>query len=346
MRDDDKLLDLPTAQFGSGVIGVCDICGTRQAVIVLQKERYKLCVIDFLNKAWLKSDKKPGAPAPVYRSERAWFPTTALKGGKAPAILLVPTKPVRHPGVLLTPDVYGITTTLLDGAIRLAREGFEVMIPDLVKTEGVGPGHHLRMRAGSRFRGGVAVTSKGVDHLVRLYADALEFLRGREMIDPAKTAIFGTSYGATLGLALAARDTKLTAVAVAYPVALQPADLLKLVSVPLLYVAGSDDPVAKRARGQIEVAAAAMKAKVEYVELAAVRHDFLSRDLAAYDLARAEEAWGRIVAFLKQQLMPPPPRPPPPPVKVAVPAPATPSKPVAPAALTAAASVAATPGRA
>jgi hypothetical protein len=29
MRDDDRLLDLPAAEFGSGVIGVCDICGTR-----------------------------------------------------------------------------------------------------------------------------------------------------------------------------------------------------------------------------------------------------------------------------------------------------------------------------
>ena len=61
MRDDDRLLNLTDAEFGTGVVGVCDICGTRQAVIVLKKERFKLCVLDFLNKTWLKTDKKPGS---------------------------------------------------------------------------------------------------------------------------------------------------------------------------------------------------------------------------------------------------------------------------------------------
>ncbi len=321
MRDDDRLLDLPDAAFGSGVVGVCDVCGTRQAVIVLAKERFKLCVIDFLNKTWLKTDKAPGAPAPIYRSERVWFETTAIKSGRAPAVLLVPTKVVKRPGLLLTPDVYGITTTLLDGAIRLAREGFEVMIPDLGKTDGVGPGQHVRMRVGSRFRGGVPVESSGVAPIVRLYSDALTFLRGRELVDPARTGVFGTSYGGSLGLALAARDPKLLAVAVAYPMPLTPSDLVRLVSAPVLFVAGSGDPAARRARAQLERAAAETHGPVEFLDLAEARHDFLSRDLrAAYDLPKAEEAWGRVVAFFKQKLMPPPPRPPSPPVKTSAPA--------------------------
>ncbi|MGA8710235.1 MAG: dienelactone hydrolase family protein, partial [Thermoplasmata archaeon] len=145
MRDDDRLLNLTDAEFGTGVVGVCDICGTRQAVIVLKKERFKLCVLDFLNKTWLKTDKKPGVPALIYRSERVTFETGAVTSGKALAIVLSPTKVVKHPVVLLTPDVYGITTTLLDAAIRFAHEGFEVMIPDIVKTEGLGSGHHFAL---------------------------------------------------------------------------------------------------------------------------------------------------------------------------------------------------------
>jgi carboxymethylenebutenolidase len=327
MRDDDRMLDLPEPEFGSGVIGVCDICGNRQAVIVLEKERFKLCVIDFLNKAWLKTDKKPGVPAPLYQSERVWFQTSASPTGVAPAIVLHPTKIARHPVVLITPDTFGLTTTLLDAAIRFAREGFEVLLPDLRKTDGVGAMAHLTIRFSTRIRGGMDVDSKSAARLLRLYTDALEYLRSREMVDPAKAAVFGTSFGASLALAVAAQDTKLGAVALAYPMPVRPRDLYKLVSAPLFSVAGSRDRVATKAAAQLAPMRSNVKARCELVVVPGARHHFLSRDLSAYDLPRAEETWTRIVAFLKRELMPPPPRPPPPPVKPT----AAPPKPAAPA---------------
>ncbi len=339
-RDNDRMLDLPEPEFGSGVIGVCDICGERQAVIVLSKERYKLCVIDFLNKTWIKTEKKPGAPAPAYRSERVWYPTDATPKGQAPAVALSPTKVVKHPGILVVPDSYGITTTLLDGAIRFATQGFEVLIPDFSKTEGFGTSHHAALRSGAMLRGGVDIGSKRVQELLRLYADALAFLRGRDLVDPAKSAVFGTSYGATLALALAAEDTRLGAVVLAYPIPVRPAELGGLVTAPLLFVGGTFDRAAARSRHQLEAIPIGSKAPFDYVDLPRVRHHFLSRDLRAYDLPMAEEAWGRIVAFLKQQLMPPPPKPPAPPTAKSppptappasgAPTPAVPAKPAAP----------------
>ena len=310
MRDDDRMMDLPP-EFGSGVVGVCDICGVRQAVIILSKERYKLCVLDFLNKTWINSDRKPGAPMPLYRSDRIWYPTDGTASGKAPAILLSPTKVVRHPVVLITPDVYGITTTLLDAAIRFARDGCEVMIPDVAKTDGIGAGHHVALRAGARIRGGVPIGSKRIANLLHLYTDALAYLRGREMVDPAKTGIFGASYGGSLALVLAAQQPKLTAVVLAYPQPVSPPDLGKLLTAPTLFVAGGGDAAARRARAQLEAAGAG--ASIEYVEVPGARHDFLSRDMSAYDLPRAEETWTKVQAFLRQRLMPPPPKPPAPP---------------------------------
>ena len=244
------MLDLPNAEFGSGVIGVCDICGTRQAVIVLSKERFRLCVIDFLNKAWIKTDKKAGSPVPLYRSDRIEFPTTVSLSKKAPAIVLSPTKAVRHPVVLITPDVYGLTTAVLDAAIRFAREGFEVLIPDIAKTDGIGGGHHIALRRGAWFGGGVRVErQRTVADLVRLYGDALAYLFTREMVDPSKAAVFGASYGGSLALAVAAGNTKLAAVALAYPMPVKPRDLAKLVSVPLLCVAGSSEPARRASHG-------------------------------------------------------------------------------------------------
>jgi dienelactone hydrolase len=317
MRDDDRLLDLPEARFGSGVIGVCDVCGTRQAVIVLSKERFKLCVIDFLNKAWLKTDKKPGVPAPLYRSDRVWFPTDASPSGKAQGILLSPTKVMRHPVVLVAPDTFGLTTTVLDAAIRFAREGFEVFLPDVLKTDGVGGLHHVALRTSVRTRGGVAVESRRAAVLLDLYADALEFLRAREMVDASKSAVFGVSYGGSLALGLAARDTKLAAVVLAYPAPVRPADLSRLVSAPLLFVAGLNDRTAAKARTQLVAGKSDAHVPFRFLDLPGVRHDFLSRDLPAYDLPQAEHAWTQILEFLKHELMPPPPRPPAPAVRVA-----------------------------
>jgi len=327
MRDDDRMLNLPDAQFGSGVIGVCDICGERQAVVVLTKERFKLCVLDFLNKTWLKTDKKPGVPAPLYRSERVMFETGAARTEKAPAVVLSPTKKIKHPVVLITPDTFGITTTLLDAAIRFAREGFEVLIPDLVKSDQSVPSLHLALRSSAQFRGGVSVSSPRVAALVRLYADALDYLRTRDMVDPAKAAVFGASYGGSLALALAAEETRLAAVALAYPMPVRPPDLANLVTAPLLYVRGSADRATARAWDQLVAAQSATRTTFEFVEVPRARHNFLSRDLPSYEVGAAESAWSRIVAFLTKNLVPPPPKPPTMPPK---PAPAAASPPAAP----------------
>jgi dienelactone hydrolase len=313
MTDEDLLLNIPGLEYGSGVIGVCDVCGKRQAVIVLSKERFKLCVLDFLNKSWTKGSPKPGAPLPLYRSERIWFPTDATKEGKAPAIVLTPTKLVRHPTVLVCPDIYGLTTALLDGAIRFAREGFEVLLPDVGKTSSVGPPDHLALRLGVRTGGGVPLGSPRVGKMVRLYTDALAYLRSREMVDTEKMALFGVSYGASLALALATHDPKLNALLLAYPMPVRPAEDLRLLNAPTILVLAGSDPNAARVRAQFEPLSRSGSIAVEILEIPGVHHHFFARDKSAYDLPSAEAGWSALLEFAKARMMPPPPKPPAPP---------------------------------
>jgi dienelactone hydrolase len=341
-RDDDELLSDRTLSFGSGVIGICDVCGHRQAVIVLQKERFQLCVLDFLNKTWSRPGLTATAPLPPYRSERIWFPTGAVPGGKAPGIVLTPTKLVRHPLVFFAPDIYGLTTSVLDGAIRLAREGFEVFLPDVSKTLGVGPSDHVSLRMGARLRGGVPLTGARTMHLRRIYSDGLRYLRSREMADPTKTAIVGLSYGGSLAVALAAEDSELTAAVVAYPVPVRPADQIGLINAPILFVHAGGDAMSRASRAQFEAAGA--KIDVRFADFPHARQNFLARDLSAYDLAAAELAWGQIIGFVKEKLLPPPPKPPTPPKTVAAtPAPPTSAAVPASAPVSAAAPAAASP---
>jgi carboxymethylenebutenolidase len=331
MTDADLMLTLPDLEFGSGIVGVCDVCGKRQAVIVLQKERYKLCVIDFLNKKWIGSSAKPGVPAPLFRSERIFFPTTSVKAGQAQAVVLSPTRVVKHPAVLITPDVHGLTTAILDGAIRLAQQGFEVLLPDVNLAGTFGPPQLFATRSGVWARSGVPLRSSAVRKLTDLYADGLEAVRARPMVDPEKSAVLGLSYGGALAVGVAGRDQKLGAVVLAYPVPVHPAEWLKLVTAPVLLIAGRKDRLGRRAREQF--VAQLPKERVEWFDAGNVGHDFLARDVGSYDLPAAEATWKRIGEFLAGRLMPPPPKPPTPPVAASPPAAAPrPPAPVPPAA--------------
>jgi dienelactone hydrolase len=159
----------------------------------------------------------------------------------------------------------------------------------------------------------VSVRSKRVVSLLHLYSDALATLRAREMVDPAKTALFGASYGGSLALVLAAQDTRISTVVVAYPYPLSPPDLTKLVTAPIFFLGGTADRHAMKAKEQLAAGGRAATSTLDTFEPVGLRHGFLARDLSAYDLAQAELGWAKAVGFVKQRLMPPPPKPPVPP---------------------------------
>jgi dienelactone hydrolase len=327
--DEDFLLPNLPEVFGSGIIGVCDICGKRQAVIVLDKERFKLCVLDFLNKSWLTTQKKPGAPLPPYRSDRIWFETPIAKSGRSSAIMLTPTKVVRHPTVLITPDLYGVTTVLLDAAIRFAKDGYEVLIPEVNNTPGIGMSEHLSTRTGAYLGGGVPLQSARARKMVLYFQDALNGLRTRPLADPDKSGIFGVGFGGSLALGVASEEQKLSALVLAYPMPVRPAGIVELVTAPVLFVNAGRDGASRRSRHAFESRASQPGSPVEYADFTNARRNFLARDVGAYDLSMAEAAWGRILAFLKSRLQPPPPRPPAPPKTVLPPSVAVPATPSA-----------------
>ncbi len=328
MSDDQDLLlpDYPQ-EFGSGVIGVCDICGKRQAVIVLQKERFKLCVLDFLNKTWTTSTVKPGAPLPPYRSDRIWFDTSITKSGHASAILLTPTKIVRHPILLITPDVYGVTTVLLDAGIRFAKAGFEVLIPEVGNAPGIGFPEHLVTRTGAYLGGGVPLRSAKTRKLLLYFQDALAYLRTRPMADTDKSALFGAGFGAALALGVAGEEQRLSAVVLAYPAPVRPSGFVTLVSAPILFVHAGRDAASRRSKTAVAAAAGTGATSVEFAEYPTARRNFLAQDMGAYDLPLAEAAWSRVMDFLKTRLLPPPPKPPAPPTLPVPPAAASPPTP-------------------
>ena len=232
------------------------------------------------------------------------------------------------PGTAVHMHNYLPTVFRLDAARRFAHAGYEVLLPDLGKTDLLGPGDLLSLRADVRLRGGVRVESSRIRKVVELYDDALEYLRTRPMVDPGRTAVFGASYGGSLALAVAGEGRNLVGVALAFPQPIAPGDYARLLNAPVLVVAGDRDASAQRCRDQLEAARAhGLDLRVEMIP--GQGHLFLARESRAYDLSSAEAAWTKILRFLQERLVPPPPKPPVPPVARTVPTPG--AAPAAPA---------------
>lgn len=305
MTDEDLMLEGPPGEFGSGVVGVCDICHQRQAVIVLSKERFKLCVIDFLNKAWIKTDAKPAAPTPPFTSSREYLPTRAVPGGRAPVVVLSPTKQVKRPSVLVVPEVFGLTTQVLEAGVRLAHEGYEVILPDFAKTPGVNLATYAKLRGYRMLFDSVPVSQTRREPYLRVLEDCRLHVRSRPMVDPTHFGVLGISYGGALALAYAAQTPEVETVALAYPFMIRPTGWLQALRASVLAVYGADDNVAAPSLLLLREAARRYGFPFESLVLPGARHHFLNRDSKAYRLPEAELAWTRMMAHMKVSLQPP-----------------------------------------
>jgi carboxymethylenebutenolidase len=313
MTDEDLLLERPVGEFGSGVVGICDVCHQRQAVIVLGKERFKLCVLDFLNKSWVKSEAKPEAPTAPFVSSREYLPCRAVPGGEVPVVVLSPTRVVKRASALVVPEVYGLTTQVLEAGVRLAHEGFEVVMPDFAKTPGINLGTYLWLRGYRMLYDSVPVSRTRRERYLRVLDSCREYVQSRNLVDPSRFGVLGVSYGGALALAYAAQTPEVNVVGLAYPFMIRPASWLRQMKAPVLAVYGSSDTLVAPSLLLLREAAARYGFPFDSLVLAGARHHFLNRDSKAYRVAEAELAWTRLMAHMRAGLEPPKPAPPKPP---------------------------------
>ncbi|MDE1820328.1 MAG: dienelactone hydrolase family protein [Euryarchaeota archaeon] len=336
MTDEDLLLDDAKEAFGAGVVGPCDICGVRQAVIVLSKERFKLCVLDFLNKSWIKTASPPAAHTAPFHSTTVFLPTRAVPGGTVPVIVLSPNKEIKHPSALVVPEVYGLTTQVIEAGVRLAHEGYEVAIPDFVRIHGMNLWTWGKLRASKVLLDGVHISQSSRGRAYRILEDCRKYLLTRPLVNPERQAVVGLSYGGSLALGYAAQTPGLAGVAVAYPYMIHPESWLQYIRCPVFVVAGGSDPKAGTALDALHLAAGRYGINLGTMVVPGAGHHFLSRVHSGYSAPEAEKAWTRMMAFMGHCLAPPvpkaPPRPPvPPSVVAAKPAAAPKPAPVPPA---------------
>lgn len=249
-----------------------------------------------------------GAPAVLEASPRHGEWVDIPLGATGPALrtyIVYPERKDKAPVVLVIQEVYGLTPWLRAVADRLAAEGFIAIAPDYLS--GMGPGSGGTDSVASRDEVVKLTRSLTPEEVVRRSNAARAY--GVKL--PAATGKVGTlgfCWGGGRSFAYAAQPTPPDAAVVYYGASPDSAMLLA-VNAPVLGMYGEDDA---RINATIPAAQAALAARGVFYEpnlYPGAGHGFLrqqdERDGA--NLAAAQKAWPRTVAFLRQHLEAAPP---------------------------------------
>jgi carboxymethylenebutenolidase len=203
------------------------------------------------------------------------------------------------PGVLLLHAWWGLNQTILDVADRLAAEGFVVIAPDMFGGVVVDTVKAAEEEAGGhdkRFTETFAVVRAGAERVVR---DRGEIGRG--------IGVVGFSFGAAYALELVADpppDEAIDAVVLAYGTGAEH-DWTETDAAFQGHFAANDPFESAEGVDALESALRSAGRHVEFHRYPGVGHWFMEPDREdAYNGDAADLAFGRIVAFLRENLGP------------------------------------------
>ncbi|MFL5590267.1 MAG: dienelactone hydrolase family protein [Ktedonobacteraceae bacterium] len=218
-----------------------------------------------------------------------------VNGDNAYAFVAEPDDNVRHPGVVMIQEWWGIEPHIRQLAQKLAAEGFVVAVPDLyhgkVATE---PDEAQKM---------VMMIRGNVEKAAREIIGALDTVKAMPNVEPKKLGLMGFCVGGFLAYYVASRYPDLGAVVPFYGAGYDPTpEEVAKVNAPVLAIYGSRDPsvpleqVRKIERMYKEAG------KEITVKVFDAGHAFLNPDHGMGNEKAAAEAWPLAVNFLKQHL--------------------------------------------
>jgi carboxymethylenebutenolidase len=216
--------------------------------------------------------------------------------GKIGAYVARPKAKGKRPAVIVIHQNRGLNPHIEDVARRLAVEGFLAIAPDLLSVAGGTPGNddaardlHAKANKGDMQAAAVAAIAFAKNHPE----------------STGKVGAVGFCYGGGVINAMAVASADLNA-GVAYYGGQPPADKVPSIQAALLlHYAGLD----QRVNAGIAAYEAALKANHKSYTIHMypnANHSFSDDTSSRYDKPAADLAWGRTLAFFKQQLGAPP----------------------------------------
>ena len=220
-----------------------------------------------------------------------------------------------YPGIVSFHSFIGISDYRLEVSRRLAGKGYVVALPDLFHRKG------KRLLFGLPEQENEAVATSASLSFLRMAVDsrvAVNCLKSRSNVDPARIGALGFGMGGTVAFVAACANADMKALAIAYSRNLVPGVLspgrpitplmmVEEINCPVLFLSSSGDPVPSPA--DVKVLAAVMEKygkSFEYHIHSAeppVGHAFMEKDIAQfYDAAASAWGWPLIDSFLERTL--------------------------------------------
>jgi carboxymethylenebutenolidase len=196
----------------------------------------------------------------------------------------------RGPGVLTLHSLWGLTSSVKSLCDGLADHGFTVLAPDinfgeLPETEEQGIDH---------------LGEADPDRLASLVLSSTRLLAEQSTEGPI--GIVGFGMGGSLGLWASVRLADLVGAAVSF-YGTQQIDFAGSQSSYLIHFAEEDEYISSDEAVFMEATMRLESLRVEVITYPGTKHGFCEPDGETFDPDSFEEAWGRTIAFLKDQLL-------------------------------------------
>ncbi|KAF3888275.1 MULTISPECIES: dienelactone hydrolase family protein [Nostocales] len=231
--------------------------------------------------------------------------------GQMPAFLLTPTEPNHKPAVLLLMEAFGLTSHIRDVAIRIAREGYVVLVPDLYYREL--PNNKFGYdEVESAMAMMYRLDLKSVEADIRA---ALAFLKSQKDVyrdKPGEAAlpcerigVTGFCLGGGLSFLTACKfSAEIAAAAPFYGMVLDEwIDAVKDITVPVHLFFGGVDPFIPCDRiRQIESRFQELGKDYTLKVYPNAGHGFFCHERSDYNRLAAEDAWQQLTQFFKRHL--------------------------------------------
>jgi len=212
--------------------------------------------------------------------------------GEVVAYFARPKGEEKLPGVVVIPEIYGLTPHIEDVTRRIALEGYLAMAPDPLTPLGGTPKDAQEARA---------LTQKLDDQsTIQNYLAAVKYLKANPS-STGKVGVVGFCWGGAMANQVAVNSPDVLAAVPYYGRQPAPEDVPKIKASLLLHYAGLDEPIDKGIPAYEE---ALKKASVDYkIYMYEAQHGFNNdANPDRYNKKAADLAWQRTIAFLKEKL--------------------------------------------
>lgn len=199
----------------------------------------------------------------------------------------------RLPALIVVHEWWGLNDHIKDVANRFANKGFAVLAPDLYEGKSTKDPEEA----------GKLMQRLDKEKAVGTLNGAAEYLKRQEGVNSEAVGITGFCMGGTFALLLPCVSSSVKASAPFYG-DVPSDDLLKNLSAPVLFIGAENDPwINTEKMNHLKEALQKFDKEGEVKVYGGVGHAFFNDTRPdAYNKEAAEDAWARVIGFLKEKL--------------------------------------------